>query len=101
MNHSAKNQKDLLALSLVQQLLGTGPRTPVGEGSGPLAVAAAKAAKDPVGVSSLNISYSDSGLFGLTVAASPSDINNVLKAVVAKWRETAKGIKDADIQKAK
>jgi ubiquinol-cytochrome c reductase core subunit 2 len=97
----AKNQKEMIALSLVQQLLGTGPRVPYSSGASPLSDVASKATKGPVAVTSLNISYSDTGLFGFAVAATPDDIGTVVKAVVGKWRETVKSVKDTDLQRAK
>lgn len=97
----AKNQKDVIALSLLQQLLGTGPRVKYSAGASPLATAAQKATQNPVAVSGLNISYSDTGLFGFVAASSPDDATKVTKAVVSKMRETIKNIKDEDLKRAK
>ncbi|KAI1287646.1 Cytochrome b-c1 complex subunit 2, mitochondrial [Halotydeus destructor] len=98
---ASSNQKEVLALALFQQILGTGPRLPYTTSGGALGLAGAQASQDPVAISGLNISYSDSGLFGFAAAASPDDIGKVLKSVVAKMRDTAKSFKDAELQKAK
>lgn len=90
-----------MALALVQQLLGSGPRVAYSSSNGALGTAAAKASQNPVAVNSLNISYSDTGLFGFTAVATPNDIGAVIKASVGQLRSTAKSINDGNLQKAK
>jgi len=97
-----KNNKDMIALTLFQQILGTGTRVKYSDGAASrLGQAAAKATQNPVAVSGLNISYSDQGLFGCVIAGSANDMHKIVKAVVTQMRDTAKSLKDADLNVAK
>jgi ubiquinol-cytochrome c reductase core subunit 2 len=97
-----KNNKDVLALSVFQQILGTGTRVPYSEGGNSrLGKAAAKATQNPFAVSGINVSYSDNGLFGFVVAGSANDMDKIVKSVVSGMRDAAKNVKDADVNVAK
>ncbi|RWS05427.1 cytochrome b-c1 complex subunit 2-like protein [Dinothrombium tinctorium] len=98
---STKNFKDMLCLSLFQHLLGSGPRIKYNPGGSILQDAASKASQNPSVVSALNISYSDSGLFGFVVAGAADDMNSLIKGIVGRMRETAKSLKDEHLVKAK
>jgi hypothetical protein len=91
-----------LALSLFQTLLGTGPRIKCNLGvNTKLGQAVAKATENPSAVSSFNISYADTGIFGLCIAANANDVHNVVKAAVTQLRESAKNISEQDLKDAK
>jgi len=99
---SAKNQKDMLSLSLFQHMLGSGPRVKYSLGAATkLGQAALKAAQNPSAVSSLNVSYADSGLFGFSLVCSAKEAHKVVKAVVSQLRESAKSISEQDLNNAK
>lgn len=97
-----KSPKDILCLSLLQQILGTGPRIKYSSGlTSPLASAAATASQSATSVSSLNIAYSDTGLFGFVVAGAANDMDKIVKAVVTKMREVSKNLKESQLATAK
>ncbi|RWS25649.1 Cytochrome b-c1 complex subunit 2-like protein [Leptotrombidium deliense] len=98
---SVKNSKDMVSLCLFQHILGCGPRMKYNEGVSILSKAAKQASEKPSTVTALNISYSDSGLFGVTVAGHANDMDKLLKAVVGKMKEVSKSLKEEDLQKAK
>lgn len=99
---SAKNAKDVVALSLFQQLLGNGPRVKYSDAkASPLGGAAASATQHPFALTGINISYSDTGLFGVAVGGASSDIHNVVKAVVKKMRDVGSGLNDSQLKTAK
>lgn len=92
----------MIALALLQTILGTGPRvefndcryTRLGEAVG-------KVTDKPFAVSAFNINYSDTGLFGITIAASPNDIDKAVKAAVSQLRDSAKKVSEEDLKNAK
>jgi len=97
-----RSQKDALALMLFQQHLGTGPRVRYSTGtSSRLSKAAAKVAEEPFAVSSLNISYADTGVFGVTLAGHAKEMHKLLKAVTSQLRECAKSFSETDLKAAK
>lgn len=99
---SANNPKDVIALSLFQAALGGNSRVKYSNGRATLlGAAAASGAKDAFAINSLNISYSDTGLFGFAVATAPGDVDKVVRAVVKKLRETGKGLNDSQLKNAK
>ena len=92
----------MLALSLLQTILGTGPRIEFNDCRNTrLGQAVAKTTNEPFAVSAFNINYEDTGLFGINVAASPQDIDKVVKAAVGQLRESAKNIKEEELTNAK
>ncbi|CAG2104811.1 unnamed protein product [Medioppia subpectinata] len=98
----SKNQKDVLSLSLLQTILGTGPRVEFSDGSHTkLGEAVAKTTSEPFAVSAFNINYTDTGLFGITVAASAQDIHKAVKAAVTQLRASAKSISEEELKNAK
>jgi len=99
---SAKNEKDVAALSLFQQILGSGPRVKYSEAKqSPLGAAAAQGTQHPFALTGINVSYSDTGLFGFAVGAAGADIHKVVLGIVKKMREVAKGLNEEQLQKAK
>lgn len=95
---------DRLSAALVQQVLN--PSTSVKyvanvKGSR-LSSAVKKVTDGEFMVKGLNVNYSDSGLFGFTVAADPQDIGKVSKAALDEFLSLAStSITDADVAKAK
>ena len=67
----------------------------------PLGAAAASATENPFVLNSINISYSDTGLFGFAVATVPQDVEKVVKSVVKKLREAGKGLTESQVTNAK
>ncbi|XP_054153990.1 cytochrome b-c1 complex subunit 2, mitochondrial-like [Oppia nitens] len=98
----AKNQKEMICLELLQIILGTGPNISYQDGSHTkLGAAVAKATSEPFAVSAFNMSYSDTGLFGINIAASAKDIHKAVKAAVTQLRDTAKNISAEELKNAK
>lgn len=69
--------------------------------SAPLAAAAASASQSPTSVTSLNIAYSDTGLFGVVVAGQANEMDKIVKAVVSKMKEVSKSLKESHLTTAK
>lgn len=68
----------------------------------PVNRAATGASSDPVAASCFNVSYSDSGLFGFTVAGFAGGMDKVVKAVAGQLKSAASGgLNDKDFQRAK
>ena len=66
-------EKDAIALAILQQIAGTGPRAKWGNSVTPLHKAVASAAgNEPFAVTAFNASYSDSGLFGFVLSSTPN-----------------------------
>lgn len=99
-----KSPKDVLALALLQQIMGVGPNIKWSDGlaANKLAQVASKATDKPFAISALNVNYSDSGLFGFYCVAQPEEMGKVLKAVFAHYSSVTKnGVSDADVKIAK
>ena len=89
-------------MSLFQQILGTGARVKYSEGRfTPLGAAAAQGTQHPFALTGVNVTYSDTGLFGFAVGAAGADIHNVIKAIVKKMREVGKGLSEDQLKVAK
>lgn len=67
----------------------------------PLGAAASQATQHPFALTGINVSYSDTGLFGFAVGAAGADIHNVVKAIVKKMREVGKGLNEGQVKTAK
>jgi ubiquinol-cytochrome c reductase core subunit 2 len=100
----AMSAPDFLTMGVLQLALGVGPFVKYGSNaaSSKIGKAAHSAASSPLAASCINVNYSDSGLFGFQVVASPKDVRKVLTAVVGAMGQATKGsIADADLQRAK
>lgn len=88
---------------VLQQAIGGAPWVQYGlNASSRINKAASSVTSEPFATTCFNLSYSDSGLFGLQAVASKHDIGKVLRAAVGAMKESARnGFSDADIQKAK
>ncbi|XP_032236977.1 cytochrome b-c1 complex subunit 2, mitochondrial isoform X2 [Nematostella vectensis] len=96
--------KDLLALGILQRVMGSTPSVKWGSNmaSSRLNKAASEVAQGPFAVSALNMSYSDSGLFGCYFIASPAEIEKVMKASLGQFAKVAKGeVSDDELLRAK
>ena len=91
-----------MALTLFQQILGSGARVKYSDGkTSQLGNAAALGTQHPFALTGINVNYSDTGLFGFAVGAAGADIHNVVKAIVKKMREVGKGLNDQQLKIAK
>jgi len=83
--------QEMFALGVLQQILGVGSQVKRGSAAGSkLSQALVKVTENPHAVSSLNISYSDSGLFGFFVVGQAEDMGKLLKAAVQLLSSTTK-----------
>ena len=97
----ATNLRDLVALSVFQNLLTPGVRVKYGSGAGKLHEAANKIAKNPFSLNPVNICYVDVGLFGFSLVCHSKESTYLVKAVVSRMRDAAKNIKEEDLNTAK
>lgn len=96
---AAASAKEAAAFSVLKFALGAGPSTKRGIGAGPLTQAVASAAADQAAVTAFSAAYSDSGLFGFVLAATPDKITSALQAAVGVVRGGS--LSDADIARGK
>jgi len=84
---------DLASYIVLQRLLGVGPYTKWGDNtqSSRLTRAAKGAIDGPLSINALNISYSDSGLFGINTVTTPGNITTVLKAAINEISNLSRG----------
>lgn len=95
---------DVLALGVLQLVLGTGPYVKYSSNlaSSKIGKAAASATSSPFAASAICASYSDSGLFGFQVTTASKDAGKVLKAIIGVMGQATKNtITDAEVQRAK
>uniref|UniRef100_A0A8B9LBM7 Ubiquinol-cytochrome c reductase core protein 2a n=1 Tax=Astyanax mexicanus TaxID=7994 RepID=A0A8B9LBM7_ASTMX len=99
---AASGTAEANAFSVLQQLLGVGPQVKRGSSiSSKLSQGIAKATTQPFDASAFNISYSDSGLFGLYTIAQAGSAKEVIKAAMAQVSAVAKGVSEQDLIRAK
>lgn len=71
-------EKDALACAVLQRAIGSGPRVKWGSSVSPLKQAVSGATStDQFALSAFNVSYSDSGLFGLILSSVPNVAGSV------------------------
>jgi ubiquinol-cytochrome c reductase core subunit 2 len=95
---------DVLALGVLQLVLGTGPYVKYSSNlvSSKIGKAAAAATSNPFAASAICASYSDSGLFGFQVTSAAKDAGKVLKAIIGVLGQATKSsVTDAEVQRAK
>ncbi|CAG5909281.1 unnamed protein product [Menidia menidia] len=97
------DSSEALAFSVLQHLLGAGPHVKRGSGvSSKLIQGVAKATADPFDVSAFNVSYSDSGLFGVYTICQTAAAGDVIRAALAEVKAVADGgVTAADLTRAK
>ncbi|CAL1599081.1 unnamed protein product [Knipowitschia caucasica] len=100
---AAAGGSDALSFGVLQHLLGAGPHVKRGSNiTSKLSQAVAKATADPFDVSAFNVSYSDSGLFGVYTISQPAAAGDVIKAAVSQVQAVADGgVTAADLTRAK
>jgi len=98
-----EDSKGVLALALLQRVLGVGSRVPHGAGSGSHlgAVAAAAAGDAPVHVAALNMNYIGSGLFGFSCAVDATKAEPVVTAVIKEMRKLSTIVNEGSLNRAK
>ncbi|XP_073773511.1 cytochrome b-c1 complex subunit 2, mitochondrial isoform X1 [Danio rerio] len=91
------------AFSVLQHVLGAGPRVKRGSSStSTLTQAISKVTALPFDASAFNANYTDSGLFGLYTICQANAVNDVIKAAVGQVNAIAQGnLAAADLSKAK
>lgn len=85
------NQKEALAFAALKYALGAGPQCSWGTGAGVLTKAVGDAA-----VTSVNINYADSGLFGALIAAKAEVAGSAAKAAIGVLKSGSISDKDAE-----
>ncbi|KAM4525253.1 cytochrome b-c1 complex subunit 2, mitochondrial isoform 1-T1 [Odontesthes bonariensis] len=100
---AAAGSSEALAFSVLQHLLGAGPHIKRGLGvNNKLIQGVAKATADPFDASAFNVSYSDSGLFGVYTISQVAAAGDVIKAALAQVKAVADGgVTAADLTRAK
>lgn len=97
---SLKNEKDALACAVLQRASGTGPRVKWGASASPLYKSVLSAAgTDLFAISTLNASYSDSGLFGIVLCSTPNVAGSLTKTA-CKVLKSLK-LSDSDVARGK
>ncbi|XP_058508940.1 cytochrome b-c1 complex subunit 2, mitochondrial [Solea solea] len=91
------------AFTVLQRILGAGPHVKRGSNiTSQLSQGIAKATTQPFDATAFNVSYSDSGLFGLYTVAQADSTGEVIKAAIAQVSGVAEGnVSEADITRAK
>ncbi|KAJ8283952.1 hypothetical protein COCON_G00028020 [Conger conger] len=88
---------------VLQQVLGAGPQVKRGSNTtNKLSQAITKATTHPFSASAFNVSYSDSGLFGVYTISQASCTDAVIKAALSQVKSVAQGaLTAADLTRAK
>lgn len=100
---SSVTAADATAFSVLQCVLGSGPRVKRGSNSSSkLSQAVSKITAQPFDVSAFNASYTDSGLFGIYTICHPSAAKDVMSAAVGQVNDVAQGnLSATDLNRAK
>jgi len=99
---SSKDEEGVLTSSLLNQIIGTGPNIKWSSGSNRLQRAAESVATSSCLVSSFNLHYSESGLFGIHIICNKNDTNQIVKSVWKEFNSILKnGINKEDFNIAK
>jgi len=95
--------KGVLALALLQRVLGVGSRVPHGSGAGSHlgGVAAAAAGDAPVHVAALSMNYLNSGLFGFSLAVDATKADATVTAVIKEMRKLSSIVNEGSLARAK
>ncbi|KAF7663012.1 hypothetical protein LDENG_00219250 [Lucifuga dentata] len=100
---AAAGTSEALAFSVLQHVLGGGPHVKRGSNStSKLVQGVAKATADPFDVAAFNVSYSDSGLFGVYTISQAAVAGDVIKGAIDQVKAVANGrATAADLTRAK
>ncbi|GJQ70817.1 putative metal ion binding protein [Trypoxylus dichotomus] len=94
-----KNIKEAAAFAVLQYVYGMGPSTKRGLGSSNLLRKAVGELNEPHSIAAINVSYSDSGLFGVLLTGSSNIAGNLVASAVKTLKSAS--ISDADINRGK
>uniref|UniRef100_A0A3P8XHM9 Ubiquinol-cytochrome c reductase core protein 2a n=1 Tax=Esox lucius TaxID=8010 RepID=A0A3P8XHM9_ESOLU len=91
------------AFSVLQRVLGAGPHVKRGSNAtSKLSQGIAKATTQPFDATAFNVTYSDSGLFGIYTIAQDESAGRVIKAALAQVTGVAQGgVSEEDVTRAK
>ncbi|KAL4240160.1 Cytochrome b-c1 complex subunit 2 [Mactra antiquata] len=95
---------ELLSASVLQNIIGLNNniKYSTNKSGSKLASAVEKSTNVPFELQGLSLNYTDSGLFGFSVSASPDDIGAVLKAAFKAYGDLSKsGVTDEEVQRGK
>lgn len=100
---AAAGSSEALSFGVLHHLLGAGPQVKRGSNTtSKLCQGVSKATADPFDVSAFNVSYSDSGLFGVYTISQAAVSGDVIKAAVRQVKAVADGgVTAADLTRAK
>uniref|UniRef100_A0A4W5QH43 Ubiquinol-cytochrome c reductase core protein 2b n=1 Tax=Hucho hucho TaxID=62062 RepID=A0A4W5QH43_9TELE len=99
---AAVGTDEVMAFSVLQHVLGAGPHIKRGSNStSKLIQGVAKASADPFDASAFNVNYSDSGLFGVYTISQSAAAGDVIKAAIGQVKAVARGVSEADLNRAK
>lgn len=92
-----QNLKETLAFAVLQQVYGVGPSTKRGLGSASVLRKAIGELNEPHSIAAINVSYADSGLFGVLLTGSANIAGNLVNAAVKTLKSA--NITDADVNR--
>lgn len=98
------SSKELLPAAVLQQIMGFGSRIKYSEcpTASRLCAAVQKVTNSPFMINSVNVNYTDSGLFGFAVVAPPKDMDKILRTAFAEFASITKtGVSDAEVARGK
>ncbi|CAF3714833.1 unnamed protein product [Adineta steineri] len=99
---SSKDEQGVLTSSLLNQIIGTGPNVKWSSGSNQLQRAAESAAQASCLVSSFNLHYEESGLFGVYIICNKNDTKKIVQSVSSEVNKILKnGINKEQFDMAK
>lgn len=100
---AAAGSAEASAFSVLQRILGSGPRVKRGSSvTSKLCQGVTKATADPFDATAFSLAYSDSGLFGIYTITQAGSAREVINAAVAQVRSVAEGnVSEADFTRAK
>ncbi|CAF0971482.1 unnamed protein product [Didymodactylos carnosus] len=99
---SSWSDKNLLSSELIGQVLGDGPHIKWSAGASRLQKAASAVADNTCVVSSFNLHYTDTGLFGVHIICHKNDAGKVVKSVWSEFQKFAKsGLNEEELKIAR
>ena len=96
--------KDLLAVGVLQMIVGTGPYVKYSENivGSKLVQGVNAAVSNPFAVSCINANYTDNGLFGFYLVGHPEDMEKGLRAAFSTFAKITKnGVTDQEVARGK
>ncbi|XP_031617093.1 cytochrome b-c1 complex subunit 2, mitochondrial [Contarinia nasturtii] len=96
---SLANQKEAIAFAVLRNVAGCGPIVPYGSPSAALDKVVDAALQKPYQFNTLNVSYSDNGLFGFVLQANASEVGKAVDAAVKALKSGS--VSQGDVDRAK